>query len=773
MSHAAPASPSADRNLLFGILAVQMDFVSRDALIAAMHAWVLAKHRPLGDLLQEQGAISLERRALLDAMADEHLKAHGGDPQRSLAAVAHPSTLGDVAASVADPELQASLAAAGATLATTADFRPAEDGLRYHILRPHAQGGLGVVSVARDAELGREVAFKEIQARYAEDATQRGRFVREAEITGGLEHPGVVPVYGLGRYADGRPYYAMRFIRGESLKEAAAQLHAGKAGYTLRGLLARFVAVCNAVAYAHSRGVLHRDLKPANVMLGPYGETLVVDWGLAKVVGREPEDGDSSSELTLQPPSGEGSLTEAGSALGTPAFMSPEQARGEVAELRPATDIYSLGATLYALLTGRPPVQGRDTAEVLEKVRQGDWPPPRHAKASVARALDAVCLKAMALKPAARYGSALELAADVERWLADEPATAWREPLLTRAGRWVRRHRGKVAATVAASFVALLLGGAGMVWRLNEQARRRADSERQGAYASAAMEQEAEFQAKSQWAEARAALERAEAYLSVAGSEDVRHRAGEARQNLELVARLEALRRQRAASHMRNSEVADVDARYTAIFAAAGLGVPGDDPAIVAERVANLPVRESLVDALDDWAHASQSDATRAWALAAARGADSNAARNRLRDPNIWADKQRLAQAAREVPGEALRPALAAAVGARLLGWEGHAEALLRRAQRLHSSDFWLNYQLAVVLQVAGRHAEAEAFCRAALAAHPNAPMSPSEQSWMSRARQRRPSFICARHWNWNPNKTGRCWPWTGSLEGTAGRRSP
>ncbi len=459
MPDATPAGPAADRNLLFGILAVQMDFVSRDALIAAMHTWVLAKHRPLGELLQEQGALTPERRGLLDRLAAEHLKAHGDDPQRSLAAAGNPSTVDSALRSVPDPELQASLAAAGGTLLTTDELRPAADGMRYRVLRPHARGGLGVVSVARDAELGREVALKEMQAGHSGDPTSRGRFVREAEITGGLEHPGVVPVYGLGRYADGRPYYAMRFIRGESLHEALRRFGAGEAGYTLRGLLTRFVAVCNAVAYAHSRGVIHRDLKPANVMLGPYGETLVVDWGLAKVVGREPADGDAAGagERTLQTPSGEGALTQAGAALGTPAYMSPEQARGEVAALGPATDVYSLGATLYTLLAGRSPVQGRDTAAVLEKVRRGDWQPTRQVKPSVPAVLDAVCRKAMALRPADRYASALDLAADVERWLADEPAAAYREPWNVKAGRWLRRHRQLVTGVAALLFAAVPL----------------------------------------------------------------------------------------------------------------------------------------------------------------------------------------------------------------------------------------------------------------------------------------------------------------------------
>ena len=172
-------------------------------------------------------------------------------------------------------------------------------GTRFRILRPHAKGGLGEVFVARDTELNRDVALKEIQEQFAYDPRYRARFEFEAEVTGGLEHPGIVPVYGLGHMADGRPFYAMRFIKGDSLKEAIGRFHEaeqqpgrdpGESTLELRALLGRFIDVCDAVAYAHSRGVLHRDLKPGNIMLGKYGETLVVDWGLAKALDSlEPE----------------------------------------------------------------------------------------------------------------------------------------------------------------------------------------------------------------------------------------------------------------------------------------------------------------------------------------------------------------------------------------------------------------------------------------------------------------------------------------------------
>ncbi len=193
------------------------------------------------------------------------------------------------------------------------------DGQRFRILRPHAKGGLGAVFVALDCELHREVALKQILEKHADDPVSRQRFVAEAEITGGLEHPGVVPVYGLGTDAGGRPYYAMRFIKGDSLKEAIARFHEdealktdpGRRSLELRKLLRRFTDVCNAIDYAHSRGVIHRDLKPANIIVGKHGETLVVDWGLAKAVGRADP---SAGEQTLAPSSSGSSETLPGSA---------------------------------------------------------------------------------------------------------------------------------------------------------------------------------------------------------------------------------------------------------------------------------------------------------------------------------------------------------------------------------------------------------------------------------------------------------------------------
>ncbi|MFN9717369.1 MAG: tetratricopeptide repeat protein [Planctomycetota bacterium] len=341
---------------------------------------------------------------------------------------------------------------------------------RFSILRLHARGGLGEVFVARDTELNREVALKEIQPHFADHLDSRSRFVLEAEVTGGLEHPGIVPVYGLGQYEDGRPYYAMRFIKGDSLKEAIEAFH-GKAesgertadqynGLAFRKLLGRFIDVCQAISYAHSRGVLHRDLKPGNIMLGKYGETLVVDWGLAKVADRSDAMA-ATNEGTLQPASGSGvTPTMMGSAIGTPAYMPPEQAAGRIDELGPASDVYSLGATLYHLLVGHAPFRGTETRKLLDDVQAGRYQAPQKVQPAVPRSLDAVCLKAMSPKPGDRYPSPLDLADDIERFLADEPVTAFIEPFSVRARRWVRKHQTLTVTTAAVVLVSTVgLGG--------------------------------------------------------------------------------------------------------------------------------------------------------------------------------------------------------------------------------------------------------------------------------------------------------------------------
>jgi serine/threonine protein kinase/tetratricopeptide (TPR) repeat protein len=474
-----------NHDLLVAVLAILTDAVPRPALAGALKAWTDGKGQTLAQWLKQSAGLDDQRIRALECLASAHLEAHQYDLRKSLDAWNALELTQGVLTEIHDDALRTTLGSA-LDINETVPFKggsqegprssivnlPPRDneGERYRLIRPHAQGGLGQVWIARDSELQRDVALKEIQPRYAEREDQRARFVLEAEITGNLEHPGIVPVYSLGRNVDGRPYYAMRFIRGESFAVAIRRFHKGRRepeggvpsqprpllGIEFRQLIRRFLDVCDAMDYAHSRGVLHRDLKPANVMLGKYGETLVVDWGLAKVIGNNDTipgraEADADVEPSFAGPTVTASGdTQPGTTIGTPTYMSPEQARGDIDKLGPASDVYSLGATLYELLTGKVPFPEKTIAAVIEKVLKGDFPPPRALEPAIPPALEAICLKAMAAEPAQRYPCVRDLAQDMEHWLADEPVSAYPERRLERLGRWLRQHRTWTAAAVAA-----------------------------------------------------------------------------------------------------------------------------------------------------------------------------------------------------------------------------------------------------------------------------------------------------------------------------------
>ena len=349
---------------------------------------------------------------------------------------------------------------------------------RFRILSRYEQGGLGEVLIAHDGQLNREVAVKQIRLKWQANAEARERFLQEAEVTGRLEHPGIVPVYALGTWEDGRPFYAMRFIQGKTLKQVITEWR--ESGETsdqqakrmeLRGLLNRFVDVCNTIEYAHSRRILHRDIKPSNIMIGPYGETLVVDWGLAKLLDAPLDESMTAALVQRYAKEGDSSRTQIGGTVGTPQYMSPEQAAGDLESIGVRTDVYLLGATLYQILTGVPPHQGSSISELIERVKRGILIRPKVVDPDVPSALDAICLKAMSVKASDRYRSATELSADIERWLADQPVGVFRDPFSVRWGRWIRRHRTvALSGTVAAILLTLgsILGSA--VWNY-ERAR--------------------------------------------------------------------------------------------------------------------------------------------------------------------------------------------------------------------------------------------------------------------------------------------------------------
>ncbi|MFO0978628.1 MAG: tetratricopeptide repeat protein [Planctomycetaceae bacterium] len=358
--------------------------------------------------------------------------------------------------------------------------------VKYRICSTHARGGLGEVLIAEDESLRRRVALKRMHGDQILDPVRRQRFLREAAITGQLDHPGIVAIHSVGEGMQGNPCYVMKFIDGETLSDAVRRLHDEFRkserrstqvfqSIVLRPLLTRFVAVCNTVGFAHHAGFIHRDIKPANIMLGEFGATYVVDWGLAKSISathrqnsadqpdtnspRSPNS-DTASEETVVYSSDQTApeiaevdlfLTQPGTVVGTPAYMSPEQSRGDSASVGKASDIYSLGATLYFLLTAESRFASDGGYSWIEQIQSGDFPTPCIRQPFVPPALESICLRAMSLRPEDRYSSALELAVDVERWMIDEPVSAHAEGLVDRAGRFFRRHRSLTISLLMAS----------------------------------------------------------------------------------------------------------------------------------------------------------------------------------------------------------------------------------------------------------------------------------------------------------------------------------
>ena len=312
-------------------------------------------------------------------------------------------------------------------------------------LRFHDRGGLGVVYKAHDHQLHREVAVKFLNKAIAKNDEECKRFRQEAEITGRLDHPGVVPVYANGKSNDDQPFYVMRFIRGDTYDDAIKQFHKSKSELNqseqrvaLQKLLGQLISVCQTVGYAHTRGIVHRDIKPKNIMLGKYGETMVVDWGLAIPFDRAGQFR-VKDEKTLVPKS----IEDSGSGRegeGTPVFMSPEQAAGKD-DLGPASDIYSLGVVLYRALTGKFAYDGDSPMEIKTAIMNGNFLPPRKVERKIPPALEAICLKAMQLDIKQRYATALEMADELENFLADAPVSSYQYSTFEKVRRYVRRNQ--------------------------------------------------------------------------------------------------------------------------------------------------------------------------------------------------------------------------------------------------------------------------------------------------------------------------------------------
>jgi serine/threonine-protein kinase len=311
----------------------------------------------------------------------------------------------------------------------------------YQLVGELARGGMGLVFRAWHGRLKRHVALKLMLPNQLDSASRVRRFRIEAEATARLEHPNIVPIYEIGEVG-GQHFLCMKLIQGETLGQVLAR------GRFEARRASEFVAtLAQAVHYAHQRGVLHRDLKPGNILVDEFGQPQVTDFGLARLLERDPE------------------LTQPDAVLGTPAYMAPEQAAGRTKDLTVASDIYSLGVVLYEMLTGRTPFRADTTLELLRQVRECEPPPPRRVDRKIPRDLDTICRKCLRKEPERRYATAQALADDLRRFLRGEPVSARPVAPLTRAALWCRRNPGITALLVGILTLLILFTGAGLFER--------------------------------------------------------------------------------------------------------------------------------------------------------------------------------------------------------------------------------------------------------------------------------------------------------------------
>jgi len=454
----------AENDVLLGVLAVRHGYVSAEAVIRARHEADPAVS--LLDALTAGGYLKSEARRALEARAAEW-RDEWPVESASRVADAPPESPPKIGPTVDGPTMIPTHR--GGELASLPG--PVDVHRPYGAVTPEAvgryepnarelgRGGIGRVLAVYDRHLGRRVAIKELLPADGGQIAESDliRFLREARVTGQLEHPNIVPVHELGQRADGTLYYSMKIVRGRTMRKALRQ--AATLEERIR-LLPHYVDLVNAIAYAHSRGVVHRDIKPDNVMLGEFGETIVLDWGLTKVRG-EPDDVVAGSTLRRQRAlleSDTDSATRAGDVLGTPAYMSPEQASGDVGRVDERSDVWSLGAVLFELLTGEPPFRGTKPMEMLWRVAEGDIPKVVDVEPSAPRDLAAVAQKALNRRRADRYADAASLVEDVEAFMTGQRVGAYRYTALELVRKFIVEHRAAAAATFSIVFV-VLVGG--------------------------------------------------------------------------------------------------------------------------------------------------------------------------------------------------------------------------------------------------------------------------------------------------------------------------
>ena len=513
-------STASTRGKLFAAFARRLGYVTEGQLDLACQARRRDPSRELADILVAQGAIDDRNRAIIEEVVESQLALHAGNAEACFAGIldkgwvptalfadgSEPPTAAGAPMGPEPPVVAWEEKHADALTETVTLGSYTSGGSRYELLERKFSGGMGEVWIARDRELNREVLLKQVLPQLAENVRNRGRFLREARTGAILEHPGIVPVYDIGQHPGGQLFQVMRYFRPGSLHKKIAAYHLAHPDaldeLAFRTLLGHFATACRAIEYVHTRGILHLDIKPQNIVTGDFGETQIIDWGLAQITDADMLEkvheesgnlasgsarGDSAMPASREKPAATAVLPRG--LRGTPAYAAPEQWKGDPQVLGAWTDVYGLGATLFEILAGKAPFKV-PSSTLEEDVEIGNL--HRDVKPWVPANVRAICRKAMAVKPGDRYATAAALADDIERFLADEPVAAWPDPWRVRLWRFVKRHRTAVAAAgvlLATTTVALAIGNV-LVSRerdAKERARQEAVAQRDLAERNAAM----------------------------------------------------------------------------------------------------------------------------------------------------------------------------------------------------------------------------------------------------------------------------------------------
>lgn len=568
-------------------------------------------------------------------------------------------------------------------------------------------GGMGVVYRARHLKLNRPVAIKMLLAGGYAGPHELERFKREAESIAAICHPGIVQVFDAGE-CDGHPFFVMEYVDGGTL----AQRLDGRPRASSEAAT-QIVALARAVHAAHAGGVMHRDLKPANVLVSADGTLKIADFGLARRSGQL----EHGSALTIT-----------GAHMGTPSYMAPEQAAGAATGFCPLIDIYALGAILYELLTGRPPFRGETPAETERQVISDEPVPPMRLPPNVPRDLQTICLKCLHKDPNRRYGSAADLADDIERCLRGDPVLARPVGVLERTAKWCRR-RPAAATAVTVSVIAVAAAVAGGIWlERAEQARHTQRVVRQESARSAvesALPLVERMAGSRQWAEAAGVLETARARLADAESTDLAARLAATAENLEVARELDRIRQSIPEPAPVGYTFFPARDAYARVFTRIGIG-HGIDADTAAARVRESPLRGVLLAALD---HAAFTELfgnvheERNRLLAVAKAAAPDPWQDRFHDPSAWHDLAKLRALVHDAPNAVPAPPVHQLVIVGLLlsnlGSDDETLEILRDAQLRDPADFWVNLELGNVLNRAGRRDEALQYFRTAVSLRP------------------------------------------------------